>query len=676
MSPYHVLRDSAAAARQLEREIVQSCREHLHAGASARRAVATAGGWHAHAEKIREIFLSAFPAALWKRAAIEVRPVSRYEFDDFRVENAIFCSLPHWEVNASVYLPKSAGVYPCVICPTGHSSKFSPSYTIPAQIFAQNGYIAVSFCPPGCEGELAYQNDHFINGSAGWLTGFWCQTHFVADALSCIDYLETRKDANLSNGVAMTGVSGGGLTTMYCAAMDERITFFAPVCCVAEQETLHLTDLYTSCPEQHGKDYLKNGLDFCDILALSAPKPLFVIGGKEDEVFGSRATERVFHEVQRAYRLIGAENRAELYMEEGSGHAYTESMALETVARMNRIYQNAAPPLRPKIREMAYEELACHPLAPATMQTINASLAGELELNRPPPREDTVKDALRKLLGLPSAPHCDGFTRKTGEKKVWRHCLQEVVLNHPGGVIPGLFLRRDDGVKRRAALAIDEAGKWAAFQNDAPLCAAAGFPDISAHAGETSVLSVDVSGFGELEPQPAAYDMASWNDIGRILAYLAISNGQCVMGYRVRDALLALDFLKRQPDVDGSRVTIAGRGAGGIVALMAAVLSEGREHAVLWDAPASYKHLCTDCTEGWSHTLIVPDILLHFDLPDLAACLGGRCTVIRPLNAARCPLQKADAEHVYRAALRNGARLYTDYPEDSLIAALKGQFPP
>ena len=87
------------------------------------------------------------------------------------------------------------------------------------------------------------------HGQIGWLTGFWCQTHFLADALSCIDYLETRPDTDLSRGVAMTGVSGGGLTTMFCAAIDERIAFSAPVCCITDHETLHLTDLYSSCTE-------------------------------------------------------------------------------------------------------------------------------------------------------------------------------------------------------------------------------------------------------------------------------------------------------------------------------------------------------------------------------------------------------------------------------------------
>jgi hypothetical protein len=46
------------------------------------------------------------------------------------------------------------------------------NYYIPAQMFATNGYIAVSFCPPGCSGELAYRNDHFINGTPDGLSAY------------------------------------------------------------------------------------------------------------------------------------------------------------------------------------------------------------------------------------------------------------------------------------------------------------------------------------------------------------------------------------------------------------------------------------------------------------------------------------------------------------------------
>ena len=659
MPQYSILPDSIAAARQLEREIVQSCRNNLQTGADIRRSITALNDWNIRAEKIREVFLSAFPESLRKRAAIEPRLISNFEYENFRVENVIFCSLPGWEVNASVYLPKRAGKYPCVVCPTGHSNKFSPNYTIPAQTFAQNGYIAVSFCPPGCAGELAYRNDHFINGLIGWLTDFWCQTHFVADALSCIDYLETRPDADVSKGVAMTGVSGGGLTSMYCAPIDERITFFAPVCCITEQESIHLNDLYTSCPEQHGKNYLKNGIDFVDILALSAPKKSLIIGGKNDEVFDYRATERLFGELKRIYALFGKESDTELYIEEGAGHAYTVNMALEVIKRLNLIYKNGNEPICPDISNIPREALECRPLARVNMYTINAELAENYEINRTNVRYDNIKDILSKLLGISSRESFTGFRRNQDVPMRWNHYLEEVVIEHKSGVIPGLFLRRGDAKQRGAVLYIDDRGKWAAFKNGAPLCSVAGFPADQPIGGEKSVLSIDVSGFGELEPMAVPYDMASWNDIERILTYLSIANGQCVMGYRVRDILIALEFLRRQPDADGSDIIIAGRGIGGIAALMAAVLSDHGEQVVIYDALASYKQLCIEFPYDWNTTVIVPDILLRTDIPDMAAYLGGRCTILRPLNAMHSPLAAADAEHIYRKALWEGARMFT-----------------
>lgn len=663
MSQYRILTDSVAAARQLETEIVQSCRAHIQAGAAARRAVAGPDGWRAHAGRLKEVFLSAFPKALFDRAAIKAQRVSCFEYERFRVENVIFCSLPGWEVNASVYLPKQPGKYPCVVCPTGHSNKFGPNYAIPAQTFAQNGYIAVSFCPPGCAGELAYRNDHFANGLIGWLTGFWCQTHFVADALSCIDYLETRPDADLSRGVAMTGVSGGGLTAMYCAPIDERITFFAPVCCIAEQESLHFADLYTSCPEQHGKNYIKSGMDYVDILALSAPKKSLIVGGKNDEVFDCRATERLFEELKSVYALFGKESDTELYIEEETGHAYTCTMALEVVKRLNRIYKDGREAALPEIRELSRSELECRPLCRVNMFTVNADLARRCEIGRGDIGMEDAKRILPGLLGigaLPPAP--TGFTRNMDAPLRWHHALQDVAIEHDSGFIPGLFLRRGDGQRRGAVLHIDDRGKWAALKNAAPLRAAAGYLEDKPVKGEKSVFSIDVSGFGELEAMAVPYDLAGWNDIERILAYLSVANGQCVMGYRARDALIALEFLRRQPDVDAADIVIAGRGIGGITALMAAALSGCGERVVLYDTLASYQLLCTEFPYDWNVTAVIPDILLHTDIPDLAACLGGRCTILRPLGATHEPLAGADAEHVYRGAILKGARLFAGDP--------------
>ena len=80
----------------------------------------------------------------------------------------------------------------------------------PAQVFARLGYAAITFDPPGMAGEKRAGNDHFRDGVRCYLTGHSSNRYFIADAIRCIDYLATRDDVTLDNGVGITGVSGGG----------------------------------------------------------------------------------------------------------------------------------------------------------------------------------------------------------------------------------------------------------------------------------------------------------------------------------------------------------------------------------------------------------------------------------------------------------------------------------
>ncbi|MEI8244118.1 MAG: hypothetical protein WCI17_12680, partial [bacterium] len=191
----------------LQERVVAICRQALAQGRERRLAVHTPAQWRSWQALVLDAVRAPFPPALFDRSSdVEAKTVSTQDFADFRLENVVFASLPGWEVNASVYLPRAPGAYPGVVCPTGHSDKTGPSYQQPAQVLARGGYIAVSFDPPGCSGELAHLNDHFTNGLVGYLTGFWSQTHFVLDALRCLDYLQTRRDVDHTAGLSITGV--------------------------------------------------------------------------------------------------------------------------------------------------------------------------------------------------------------------------------------------------------------------------------------------------------------------------------------------------------------------------------------------------------------------------------------------------------------------------------------
>jgi hypothetical protein len=161
MAQYRILKDAVKASKQLENEIISYSTQLLNQNQPDLYSINSKKAWETEKERIKSVIRNSFPKILFDKRELNAVLVSAFEFDNFRIENVLFNSLLGWQVNASVYIPKGKGPFPAVICPTGHSSKFMDNYYIPAQMFATNGYIAVSFCPPGCSGELAYRNDSF-----------------------------------------------------------------------------------------------------------------------------------------------------------------------------------------------------------------------------------------------------------------------------------------------------------------------------------------------------------------------------------------------------------------------------------------------------------------------------------------------------------------------------------
>ncbi|MDF2724831.1 MAG: beta-lactam binding protein AmpH [Paenibacillus sp.] len=670
--------------KQVQEEVIANCRSALAAGALRRSRVTEQEQWLPLRERMLAVVKEAFPAELFQRERpLRARLVSSFEFDHFRLENVLFESLPGWEVNASVYLPKEKGRYPGVVCPTGHSTKTGISYQTAAQTFARNGYVAISFDPPGCSGEKQEHNDHFTNGLIGYLTGCWSQTHFVVDALRCMDYLETRDDIDSSAGFAMTGVSGGGLTTIFAAMLDDRVRVSAPVCCLSQHESIHLTDLYTSCPEQFGYRYIQEGLDYADYLAIAAPTPLLIVAGKKDEVFDHRSVERIYEETKRVYGLLGSEASCGLYLDEQSGHEYSVAMAGQVVEWMNRFLRGeqkeAIPLTAADIVRIDAEKLHCHPSQDTSMFTINREAGEQLREKRTLPegaeeRLRCLQQSAVSLLGLmPEVTDLHQVTEESAPPVRWVHELCQVDIEPEAGLhVPGLLLRRAGSVKRRPALLfIDEAGRWNALRQNGLLARAGGFLQREEPANEPIVLSIDVSGFGRLSMEPTAFDLAAWNDIERIVTYLGIASARPVMGLRVRDAMAALRYLQQREDVDPERIMVGGTGIGAIVALHVALLDRSVRRVIAIDGLSHYGALTEQFPFTWRQSIIIPHVLKHYDLPDIACAIPARVTVINPRDAVMACMPVGLAEQVYSTVQAKGGRVLSGLsPAEAELAAI------
>jgi dienelactone hydrolase len=180
--------------------------------------------------------------------------------------------------------------------------------------FAQEGFI--TFCPDARgfgERQEEAAKESMLNSSCQWInnmafplgqtvTGMW-----TWDIHRLIDYVKTRKDC-MSSRIGCAGLSGGGLQTLWAAALDTRIR------CAVISGYMYgykesLLDMHTNCSCNY-VPHLYEHVDMGDIAALIAPRPLLVETGTADQLNGASGLDNVYSQMdimRSAFGLLGAE---------------------------------------------------------------------------------------------------------------------------------------------------------------------------------------------------------------------------------------------------------------------------------------------------------------------------------------------------------------------------------
>ncbi|MCC6578930.1 MAG: acetylxylan esterase [Phycisphaeraceae bacterium] len=550
-----------------------------------------------------------------------VSPVSTFEQGEYRVENVVFESWPGWKINASVFVPSGTGPFPAVVFPCGHGPKTQETHQLPPAYFAKAGYIAVTFDSP-MFGEKGEGNDHFRDGVRHYLIGRTSSRFFVADALRCIDYLETRTDADLSRGVAMTGVSGGGTTTLLCGALDDRVAVIGPSCCVTPAADLDIVQCYAGCPETHQFGRYAMGLDETDLLCASSPKPCLLMAGTLDTVFHIEDTRKLAEVAAAYYASEEAGDRFSFFADEAP-HSYSLRQAREMARFLNRWLRGEPDRALPRgadkdVAPLADKELCCHSHSESHMRSLAISEADTLAGNRDR-RPDIIRQAAAKVTGvtgevaLPESEIGPAF-------QVIAHDWHALMLRPEEGIeLPATWLRLRGGTLFPAILHVDDRGRHRLLYKQELLTSAMGF--IIGGESAAHLLTVDLRGWGDSVPGMYPYEMASWGGVDRYLAYASAALGDGIMAMRIRDALSSLAWLRSRPEVDGKRIIVTGCGAGSVVALHAAAIDGRVAGVVTWHGLSSFRHLLGEANYTCSADLFMPNVLRHYDLPDLAGSL-------------------------------------------------------
>lgn len=226
---------------------------------------------------------------------------------------------------------------PAVIAPHGHGSggKLSPAgrsdlpavtetikqhrYDYGVQL-ARRGFVV--FCPDargfgerreqlrqGDDAEMLLSSscqalNHMAMPLGQTVTGMW-----TWDLMRLADYIATRPECDAGR-LGCAGLSGGGLQTLWFAALDERVK-----CAVVSGYFYGVKESLLQLSQNCSCNYvpqLWTVADMGDIGALIAPRPLFIETGSADPLNGESGLANVRAQVEitaAAYALLGAPER-------------------------------------------------------------------------------------------------------------------------------------------------------------------------------------------------------------------------------------------------------------------------------------------------------------------------------------------------------------------------------
>jgi dienelactone hydrolase len=286
-----------------------------------------AEGWqHNLRAKLVEL-LGDFPG---ERCELLPRVTETREFPTYTRETVLFQSRPNMTVLGYLLLPKDfEAPGPTILCLHGHGrgvddivgiqedGTMRTEYGEYQNDFAlqcvDRGYAALAIEQFGfghrrddvaCQRGAGNSSCQPSSGAA-FLLGQTMIGWRVYDAMRSLDYLSTRSEIDM-NRIGVMGISGGGTTTFYSAAIDER---FKAAVVSGYFNTFRDSILSINhCIDNYIPGVLKYA-EMYDIAGLIAPRAMFVESGTEDTIFPIDATRFAFDRAQEIFRTFGAEDR-------------------------------------------------------------------------------------------------------------------------------------------------------------------------------------------------------------------------------------------------------------------------------------------------------------------------------------------------------------------------------
>ena len=283
-------------------------------------------------------------------APLNAETTGTIEHDDFTVEKVHFQSMPGLYVTGNLYIPNNLDEpAPTILYLCGHARRVEDGVSLgnkaayqhhPAW-FARHGYVSliVDTIQLG-EIEGLHHGTH-REGMWWWNSRGYTPAGVEAfNAMRALDYLETRDEVDPER-FGVTGRSGGGIGTLFLAALDERVAAAAPVAGITDIPN-HFAEYLP--PRHCDCNYFPNRyrFDYPRIVSMIAPRPLLIANSDRDAIFPLDGVQRVHEQVRDVYEALGVEEDLGLAITVG-GHEDTQQLRVPVFSWFNRHLKGEDP---------------------------------------------------------------------------------------------------------------------------------------------------------------------------------------------------------------------------------------------------------------------------------------------------------------------------------------------
>jgi len=251
--------------------------------------------------------------------ALNPKELSSTEKQGYRVEELEINSTPGRRIRIIVTVPTAQDKpWPAVVCIGGHGSTLYSPYDVETvgkeeqrarrdslyrgfgTALAQRGCVTISATVSQHE---VYEDGRLLMGERLW------------DVMRCVDYVASLPGVDRAR-IGCAGLSLGGEMTMWLGAMDERIAATVSAGFLTTMD--HMEQNHCMCWKFPG---LRELVDFADIYALTAPRPLQCQNGRlePESQFYVPLARQAMEQVRAIYRDMDRPENVGLNVHEG-GH--------------------------------------------------------------------------------------------------------------------------------------------------------------------------------------------------------------------------------------------------------------------------------------------------------------------------------------------------------------------